>query len=164
MIFFVKEIWPLVHKELSCKLFIVGINPPEEIQKLASSSIIITGFVSDLREYYDKCRVFIVPHRYAAGIPLKLVEAMSYGIPSVVSELIANQLNLEDGKEVFIAKNSEEYAEKIVLLYQNESTWNGMQQRSIKYVQKNCDPEKMKLDLLSLIKCEDKKHLTFFKH
>ena len=144
IIYFVKEIWPKVQKQLFCKLYIVGINPPDQIQKLASSSIIITGFVPNLEEYYNNCRVFVVPHRYAAGIPLKLVEAMSYGIPSVVSELIASQLNLEDGKEVFIAGDPDEFARKIILLYQNEEIWKKLQDASIQYISINCNPEEIK--------------------
>ena len=144
IIYFVKEIWPKVQKQLFCKLYIVGITPPDQIQKLASSSIIITGFVPNLEEYYNNCRVFVVPHRYAAGIPLKLVEAMSYGIPSVVSELIASQLNLEDGKEVFIAGDPDEFARKIILLYQNEEIWKKLQNASIQYISINCNPEEIK--------------------
>jgi O-antigen biosynthesis protein len=141
---FVKEVWPEVQKQLSCKLFIVGINPPDNILKLASESIIVTGFVADIKEYYNNCRVFIVSHRYAAGIPLKLIEAMSYGIPAVVSELIASQLNLQDGKEVLIAHNSNQFVEKIVQLYQNPDLWNTLQMNSFNYIKKESDPEKLK--------------------
>ena len=77
VLYFIREIWPKVQKRLSCKLYVVGINPPGQIQKLASSSVIVTGFVQDLERCYNNCRIFIVPHRYAAGIPLKLIEAMS---------------------------------------------------------------------------------------
>ena len=64
---------------------------------------------------------------------------MSYGIPSVVSELIASQLNLLDGKEVFIAADSDEFARKITLLYQNEIYWNAIHQKSIEYITNNCN-------------------------
>jgi glycosyltransferase involved in cell wall biosynthesis len=63
----------------------------------------------------------VVPTRFAAGIPLKLIEAMSYGIPTVVSRLIAGQLELSDGVEVLVADDSLDFAKKLVELYQNES-------------------------------------------
>jgi GT2 family glycosyltransferase/SAM-dependent methyltransferase len=147
IMYFVKEIWPNVQKQLLCKLYIVGINPPENIKKLASESIMVTGFVPNLEEYYNNCRVFVVPHRYAAGIPLKLIEAMSYGIPSVVSGIIGFQLNLKDGNEVTIAGNTSEFVNKIIHLYQNQNLWEKMQQKSIEYIRQTCDPEKTKNDI-----------------
>ena len=147
VIHFINDIWPKVHQNLSCKLFIVGIHPPVSIQKLATSSIIVTGYVDNLQEYYNKCRIFIVPHRFAAGISLKLVEAMSYGIPSVVSELIASQMDISDGQEVLVARNSEEFAEKIIQLYQREELWKEIQTNSNEYIRRTCSPQNLKNDL-----------------
>lgn len=151
VLYFVKEIWPRVQKSLSCKFYIVGINPPDSVKNLASASVIVTGFVPDLREYYDKCRLFVVPHRYAAGIPWKLQEAMSYGIPSVVSELMASQLNLQDGKEVMVASNPDEFADKIIELYQNEDLWRQLQMNAIKYIETECSPLKIKNTLKTIM-------------
>jgi GT2 family glycosyltransferase/2-polyprenyl-3-methyl-5-hydroxy-6-metoxy-1,4-benzoquinol methylase len=151
IIYFVKEIWPKVQKQLLCKLYIVGINPPDLIKKLASESIIVTGFVPDLNEYYNKCRIFIVPHRYAAGIPLKLIEAMSYGIPSVISSLIASQLNIKDGKEVLVAGDPDGFIEKIRLLYENEKLWKQIQQNAIEYIAAECNPETIKNNLKNVL-------------
>jgi glycosyltransferase involved in cell wall biosynthesis len=72
---------------------------------------------------------------------------MSYGIPSVVSALIASQLNLDDGKEVFIADNPDEFARKIILLYQNEQVWEDIHNRSVEYICETCDPEQKKDEL-----------------
>jgi len=151
VLYFVKEIWPRVQKSLSCKFYIVGINPPDSVKNLASSSVIVTGFVPDLQEYYDKCRLFVVPHRYAAGIPWKLQEAMSCGIPSVVSELMASQLNLQDGKEVLVASNPDEFADKIIELYQNEDLWRQLQMNAIKYIETECSPLKIKNTLKTIM-------------
>jgi hypothetical protein len=42
-----------------------------------------------LEPEYDRHRIFVVPNQLSAGIPLKLIEAISRGIPAVVSELTA---------------------------------------------------------------------------
>jgi GT2 family glycosyltransferase/glycosyltransferase involved in cell wall biosynthesis len=152
VLYFAKEVFPKIQKELSCRFFIVGITPPDSVKKLSTSSVIVTGFVPDLREYYEKCRVFVVPHRYSAGIPWKLQEAMSYGIPSVVSELTASQLDLTDGNEVLIVKNSDEFVHKITKLYQDEKLWHQLQQNALKYIQETCNQETMKTTLNGIIK------------
>jgi glycosyltransferase involved in cell wall biosynthesis len=151
ILYFAKEVFLKIRKELSCRLFIVGINPPDSVKKLSSSSIIVTGYVEDLREYYDKCRIFVVPHRYSAGIPWKLQEAMSYGIPSVVSELTASQLDLTDGDEVLIAKNPDEFVQKIIKIYQDEKLWYQIQQNALKCIQETCNPEILKTALNKII-------------
>ncbi|RJS76062.1 glycosyltransferase, partial [Methanophagales archaeon] len=150
-LYFAKEVFPEIQKQLPCRFFIAGINPPDSIKKLSSSSVIVTGYVEDLRGYYEKCRVFVVPHRYSAGIPWKLQEAMSYGIPSVVSELTASQLNLTDGNEVLVARNTKEFVQKIIRLYQDEELWYTLQRNAIKYIQKTCEPEVMKKTLNDII-------------
>ena len=152
VLYFAKEVFPKLRKAISCRFFITGLNPPDSIKKLSSSSVIVTGYVEDLREYYEKCRIFVVPHRYSAGIPWKLQEAMSYGIPSVVSELTASQLDLTDGNEVLVAKSSDEFVQKIIKLYQDEKLWYTVQRNAVEYLQKTCEPEVMKDQLYNIIK------------
>lgn len=151
IIYFAKEVFPKVEAELTCRLFIVGMNPPDSVRKLLSSSVIVTGYVEDLTEYYEKCRVFVVPHRYSAGIPWKLHEAMSYGIPSVVSKLTASQLDLTDGKEVLVADTSEDFAAKVIKLYQDEELWHTVQHHALNLIRETCAPDKMKAALNEII-------------
>jgi glycosyltransferase involved in cell wall biosynthesis len=93
-----------------------------------------------------------VPHRYSAGIPWKLQEAMSYGIPSVVSELTASQLDLTDGNEVLVAKSSDEFVQKIIKIYQDEKLWYTVQRNAVEYIQKTCKSEVIKNSLHKIIK------------
>ena len=66
---------------------------------------------------------------------MKLIEAMSFGVPSVVSELTASQLDLTDGTEVLVAKSTEDFVQKVIKLYRNEKLWYKIQQRNaIEYV------------------------------
>ena len=66
---------------------------------------------------------------------MKLIEAMSFGVPSVVSELTASQLDLTDGPEVLVAKSTEEFVQKVIKLYRNEKLLYKIQQRNaIEYV------------------------------
>ena len=66
---------------------------------------------------------------------MKLIEAMSFGVPSVVSELTASQLDLTDGPEVLVAKSTEEFVQKVIKIYRNEKLWYKIQQRNaIEYV------------------------------
>ncbi|MEG8026173.1 glycosyltransferase family 4 protein [Sphingomonas aurantiaca] len=64
------------------RLHVVGRVESAEIEALASDRVVLHGVVEDLQPLYDRCRVFVAPTRYAAGIPLKVVEAMGEGFPA----------------------------------------------------------------------------------
>jgi glycosyltransferase involved in cell wall biosynthesis len=57
-----------------------------------NGNIILTGFVSGepLRELYSHARLFVLPSYYE-GLPIVLLEAMSYGLPVLVSDIPANK-------------------------------------------------------------------------
>jgi glycosyltransferase involved in cell wall biosynthesis len=154
MIHFVKNIFPKINGTLGCRLFIVGMNQLNSVKGLRSDWVTVTGFVEDLREYYERCRVFVVPTRFAAGIPLKLLEAMSHGIPAVVTPLIAEELGLSEGEGLLIGKDDADFARKVTELYRNETLWHDIQEKALEYVRLNCDREKMKLHLDRIIKGE----------
>lgn len=130
---------------------VAGSTPPERIRRCASSSIVITGYVEDLLDYYDSCRVFVVPLRFGAGINYKLTEAMSYGIPAVVSPLAANGLALRDGNEVFVGAEPAEFVHKVEELYTNESLWKQIQSRAQDYIRETFAPEFTRSQLESIL-------------
>jgi glycosyltransferase involved in cell wall biosynthesis len=150
-LYFAKDIFPRILERMNCKLYIVGANPTVAVKKLASKQIEVTGYVENLEDYFYKCRVNVVPTRFAAGIPLKLVQAMSHGIPTVVSELIASQLVLSDNKEVLIAQNTMEFADKIMLLYSHEVLWTTIRKNSLKFVLDNFSKSSMIKKMQTLI-------------
>jgi glycosyltransferase involved in cell wall biosynthesis len=152
MLYFVNEVFPLIQEKLDTQLFIVGTNYLESISNLSSSSIVITGTVENLEEYYERCRVFIVPTRYSAGIPWKLHEAMSYGLPAVVTPLIANQLNLTDGKEVLVGKTPQEFATQVVTLYRSETLWDTIKKAAFSHIDEVCNPNKLKQNIKDTLK------------
>jgi len=139
--YFIKKVLPLVQKQLKCNFYIVGTNNSKKIQNLSNDHIKVIGRVEDLTKYYNKCRVFVVPTRFAAGIPYKLHEATSFGIPSVITELIGTQMKWKNDKHCLIAKNSKEFSEKIVELYNDKTLWNKLRENSLEDVKKTCDPK-----------------------
>ncbi|MFC1981129.1 glycosyltransferase family 4 protein [Chloroflexota bacterium] len=150
IMYFTKEIFPDVHKALSCKLYVVGTDPTVAVRSLATPDIEVTGYVENPETYTDKCRVNVVPTRFAAGIPLKLIEAMSYGIPSVVTRLIAGHLDLSDRNQVLIADSTHNFVEKVVELYSNEELWYSIQRNALDYISRNFSNAKMR-DKLNII-------------
>lgn len=134
---FCKEVFPLVQKTLKIKLWIAGTHKLDSIKNLASENIVVTGRVDDLRPFYEKSRVFIVPTRFAAGIPFKLQEAMAYGIPTVVSPLIADQLG-QKNSILLVGENPQDFAAKIIKCYTEPVVWSELRQNALQYIKTEC--------------------------
>jgi glycosyltransferase involved in cell wall biosynthesis len=144
-----RAIFPQVRSRLGCRLLLVGANPAAEILAAVSplpepEAVKVTGFVEDLAPVYDRCRVFVAPHRYAAGIPYKVYEAMANGVPCVISRLLGEQLDVTDGVEALVADGPQAFAEKAVRLYQDPELWQRIQRQAFRFVKASCDPAAMR--------------------
>jgi glycosyltransferase involved in cell wall biosynthesis len=84
---FVRDIWPDLasHLRPETRFYVVGPEAPEQLCQLAGGRIIFTGYVEQLQHVLDRCRVFVAPLRYGAGLKGKLVTALSHGVPCVAS-------------------------------------------------------------------------------
>ena len=116
-LWFTREVWPEVQKELGCKLYIVGSEPTEAVKALANDNVVVTGYVEDIGYYYNHCRVNVVPTRFSAGIPLKVIEAVNYGIPTIVSEIIYSQVAGPLKNQIFKAESANSFVINIRNLY-----------------------------------------------
>ncbi len=151
VLYFLDNMFPDLKKQLGCRLWIVGSNPPPSIRGRAGETVRITGYQESLEPYYRQSRLFIVPHQYAGGIPLKLLEAMGRGLPAVVSALVAEQLGLQDEREVLIAATPEAFIRQSVRAYTDEKLWSGLQRGSQNYIEENCRPDTLKSRLQLIV-------------
>lgn len=135
--YFVKDIWPLVIAQLPDAVFhIVGSNTSEEVQKLASTNIVVHGFVKDLSPLIQKMKLNVVPLRYGAGIKGKLGAAMAAGLPSVTSSVGAEGIDFDNqSRQVLIADSPHVFAEKIVRLYTSRNIWMDLSQQGIQFAE-----------------------------
>ena len=85
--------------------------------------ISLRGPVAALAPLYDAHRVFVAPTRFAAGLPYKLHEAASFGLPIVATGLLARQLGWEDALLAAEADDAEGFAAAVVRLYRDPSLW-----------------------------------------
>ena len=114
---------------------IVGSNPTDEVQKLASRNVIVHGYVTDeeLRELYDKSRLAIIPLRYGAGIKGKVIEAMSNGVPVVTTSCGAEGIE-NAGKILSIEDSPVRMANLILQLYEDERELCRFSKDSYQYI------------------------------
>jgi O-antigen biosynthesis protein len=112
--------------------------------------------VDDLRPVYDAHRVFVAPTRYAAGIPYKVHEAASYGLPVVATELLARQLEWRDGSDLTVARNGDPhaFAERVVSLYRDEAQWRRLRENALNRLRAENSRERYARDVRGLLEGE----------
>ncbi len=93
----------------------------EEVKKLAGENVIFTGFVQgkELDELYSNSYVYVLPSDLE-GMPLSLLEAMSYGNCCLVSSIDECTEVVEDKAEVFEKGNVNCLSEKLQELCDNK--------------------------------------------
>ncbi len=147
VLFFLRNIFPIIQSRLDIPLTIAGIGVSSDVRSAAAAfadRVTLAGYVEDLIEFFDRCRVFVAPHRFAAGIPLKVVEAMANGVPCVVSQLLGEQLGITDGVEALIASDAEDFAMQVVRLYEDGALWRRVQKNAFRFVREFYDPTRMR--------------------
>lgn len=142
MRWFTDKIWPLIRTRFDFKveLDIVGPCNAMSIRDLdGKNGVNVHGMVNSLDTFYDQARVFVVPTRFAAGIPLKAYEAASRGIPMVTTHLIASQLGWQG--TVSSADDPCEFAQHCIDLFIDEVKWTRNREGILCAVSKDCGIE-----------------------
>jgi O-antigen biosynthesis protein len=122
--YFIREVMPLMRKRLpGVALRIYGSNIPEDLLALAAEDIFIGGWVRQVSEVYDSCRVFVAPLLTGAGIKGKVLGALAHGVPCVLSTVAAEGTGVRDGLEALVASSPLQWVECIARLYQDREMW-----------------------------------------
>ena len=89
VLWFCKAILPGIREAFpASEFYVVGKNPPAEIKRLAESGAIhVTGYVEDVRYYFARAAVFVVPLRVGGGMRVKLLQALAMAKPVVSTSL-----------------------------------------------------------------------------
>ena len=123
LFWFIHEIWPRICIKLTrVELVVVGRLHPDH-SELNASGVRLVGPTKDLCPFYDMARVFVAPVQFAAGIPIKILEATAAGLPRVATGLMAQQLDWAVGKEILAYDDAESFADAVVELHERRELW-----------------------------------------
>ncbi len=117
--FFAEHVLPLIEKQIPGVRFrIVGRDPDPCIIALAENkpNIEVTGFVDDMRPYFDESLVYVCPLKSGTGIKNKILEAWSMAKPVVATEMSCDGIEYVDGEDVLIADNAVAFADSVIRL------------------------------------------------
>ncbi len=117
MLWFLREVYPLVRAQFpAVQLDVVGARPPQELLDFNAQNIgvNVAGYVPDPAPYLQRAGVFIVPLRAGGGMRVKILEALSRGLPLVTTTLGCEGIAVEHERHVLIADTPEAFAAAVV--------------------------------------------------
>lgn len=136
IMWFMKSVFPRIVAVLpDLKLYIVGYKPTQEILKMRSRNVVVTGYVTDkkLSAFYQNSRLVIAPLRFGAGVKGKVVEAMYNQVPTVTTSMGSEGL-VKIEKYLSIADEPETFANEVLHVYRNKEVWTRRSEESLKYI------------------------------
>lgn len=126
-----QTVWPKIRKKLpKSELHIYGAYLPPKATQLHNEKegFLIKGWAKDAQEVMKSARICLAPIRFGAGIKGKLVEAMQMGTPSITTSVGAEAMYGHLPWNGVITDDIEEFVDAAVSLYQDQSSWQLMQQ------------------------------------
>ncbi|SEL66668.1 Glycosyltransferase, GT2 family [Pseudoxanthomonas sp. GM95] len=136
---FADEVFARVRAQLpDVQFHIVGIDPPPQVQRLATQpGIIVHGHVPDLLPLLEGSRIALAPLRYGAGVKGKINQAMAHGLPVVATTMAVEGMHLRDGVDVLVGDTPEAFADAVARLYGDGALWQALATHGLANVQQH---------------------------
>ena len=158
---FAINVWPRLKKRNpGLKFYVVGPGVTSEMKKLAAYdlSIVVTGYVPDVRPYFQKAKIFVCPLRLGAGLRVKMLEPMAAGVPVVTTSLGAEGIPIQTGDNAFVADKPQMMVDYIQLLLGDESLRRSMARQARNLI-KDRFSWSHTIDSLERVLCETAGHV-----
>jgi len=139
VLWFVNKVFYRLKKEFKDICFlVVGRNPAEDIKRLhKKNGIFVTGFVEDVRPYYDVAHVVVVPIIIARGIQNKVLEAMSMEKSVVLTNEANEGIWGKDKIHLYLANDEEQFFTSIKYLLKNDKKRQEIGKSARSYIKEN---------------------------
>ncbi len=111
--FLLDEVFPRVWERLpDARLALVGGG----LERLPATDPRVEhlGFVSELADAYRQASCAVVPLLEGGGTPLKLIEALAYGLPVIATPRAVAGLELRTGEDCLVAETAADFADALV--------------------------------------------------
>ncbi|MBC8985443.1 glycosyltransferase [Pedobacter sp. N36a] len=132
----VEEIMPKVWAaDPTIHLTLLGSDPSKELLAYNSDRISVPGYLQEVADYFYENRIFVAPLRYGAGMKGKIGQSMEFGLPVVSTSIGVEGMDLKDGHNVLVAESTNDFANRILQLYQNPELWSSIKNNSIKAIE-----------------------------
>lgn len=135
-----KRVFPEILQRIpAARCIIAGQYAQEKIWNLTGERIEIVDLpkesITAVKEVYSKGSIFIAPLEGPGGTRLKILGAMAAGLPVISSMTGVAGLDVEDGKDVLIAKTTQQFAQKAQQILEDKKLFSSIRANARKLVE-----------------------------
>lgn len=117
LLWFLRNCWPHIRRAVpAARLNIVGTVPQRLAKSLAGEGVDLHANVPDVRPHYTSATVAIAPIFRGTGVQMKLIQALSAGVPTVTTSAVADRAGVLDGVHVRVADGAADWVAAVVEL------------------------------------------------
>lgn len=135
--YLVNKIYPILEKKLPhCQVVIAGQKASRIARSPAHIRIvdINPNDAKTVRQLYEKSTLFVAPIYGPGGTRLKILTAMASGLPVISTQTGIEGLQVQDGREVLVANNPEEFVTQIERALADENLYKHLQENAFHHV------------------------------
>jgi len=119
-VYFLERILPVLQRAIpSIRVFLVGLGGHPRVEALVSPQVVAVPPTPEVLPYYAAADFAVAPIRVGAGTRLKILEAMSLGLPVVSTSLGCEGLKVDNGVHLLIRDHPSGFAQAVSELYRN---------------------------------------------
>jgi len=132
---FLNDLNPLIQHSIPVKVEIAGKDGEKVFNYAASPLVNFKGFVESTSEFLKSNGIFIAPMKSGSGVKIKVLEAMSNGLPCVLTPKAAEGLNLL--KSYPICKTEQDFINECIDLATNLEKREQLGKLGFEFIQDN---------------------------
>jgi glycosyltransferase involved in cell wall biosynthesis len=123
-----------------------GEDRPKLVEMAGQKPVRFVGYQADPRSFYEQTDVFVMPSLGPEGMPLVSLEAMSHGVPCILSDLDVHKEISENGRAALLFSKGDvlDLREKIRLLSREPAIRSRIAGSAYRLIQANYSPEAAK--------------------
>lgn len=130
-------------KDLDVVLVIIGDGPDFDSLNELTKSLKIQNKVKffrnipnkDLPGYYSSCKIFTIANEFASGIAIPILEAMSSGLPIVITKHSDNYSEIIDDAVLFVNNSPESFKDAFQKILTDQKFANELKRKSLSIVE-----------------------------
>ncbi len=145
MKWFATEVFPLIRGRERLEVRVTGNTAGRDLAALHDGcpQIEFTGFVDDIRPYFARSGICIVPILAGGSTRLKIIEAMAWGTPVVSTRIGAEGLAVTHDQDILLADTPGEFAACIERLINDHSLWQRISDAGRRVVTEHYSADRM---------------------
>jgi glycosyltransferase involved in cell wall biosynthesis len=141
LIWFFDQCWPRIHSENpDLKFYLAGRNAPEWLERrFKLDGVVYLGEINDAYDFINSKAIMVVPLFSGSGMRIKIIEGMALGKPIVTTDIGTEGIPTENGQNIMIANDADQFVESITRLINNRELFDEIGKNAIGFIQEKFD-------------------------